>query len=328
MNHDEFAFFNHQLAAMLRDGIPLEGALKELSAGMKDHGLRDEIQKLENDLSSGAPLAQAITHRRLPPLYVRMLQIGARSQDMPGILTLLADHYQRAGTVWNRLKGLMVYPLIVILVSLGLTIVLSIVFSRFVTDFVGEWASSGSLSPGAALGMMWISPLVLAVAAALCIGVFLVPSWRASMRWRLPAFRDASLAHLASSLSLMLRNGVPLPEALALAESMESQSPARHALGHWRRLVESGEGSPSRWQGSMPPFPSLFLWLVRRGGEDLAGGFDKAAEIYRTRASYRIDLALYGALPVSVLLLGQMIFWQVAPLLKIFADMMKALGGN
>ena len=27
MKHDEFAFFNQQLAAMLRDGIPLEGAV-------------------------------------------------------------------------------------------------------------------------------------------------------------------------------------------------------------------------------------------------------------------------------------------------------------
>ena len=30
MKLDEFAFFNQQLAAMLRDGIPLEGALQRL----------------------------------------------------------------------------------------------------------------------------------------------------------------------------------------------------------------------------------------------------------------------------------------------------------
>jgi type II secretory pathway component PulF len=35
MNYDEFAFFNQQLAAMLREGIPLEGALKQLCAGMR-----------------------------------------------------------------------------------------------------------------------------------------------------------------------------------------------------------------------------------------------------------------------------------------------------
>jgi len=30
MKQDEFAFFNQQLAAMLRDGLPLEGALRRL----------------------------------------------------------------------------------------------------------------------------------------------------------------------------------------------------------------------------------------------------------------------------------------------------------
>src|SRR5205814_1571539 len=44
MNYDEFAFFNQQLAAMLRDGIPLEGALSRLCA----------------DMRRGAPLARSL----------------------------------------------------------------------------------------------------------------------------------------------------------------------------------------------------------------------------------------------------------------------------
>ena len=55
MNYDEFAFFNHQLAAMLRDGIPLEGALKQLSAGMRSGPLREEVGHLERDLIAGTP---------------------------------------------------------------------------------------------------------------------------------------------------------------------------------------------------------------------------------------------------------------------------------
>ena len=40
MKWDEFAFVNQQLAAMLKDGIPLEGALKQLCATMARGGLR------------------------------------------------------------------------------------------------------------------------------------------------------------------------------------------------------------------------------------------------------------------------------------------------
>jgi type II secretory pathway component PulF len=93
MNHDEFAFFNQQLASMLRDGIPLEGAIKQLCAGMKTGTLRAELELLERELADGTPLPAALARRKLPVFYLRMLELGARSNDLPGVLTLLADHY-------------------------------------------------------------------------------------------------------------------------------------------------------------------------------------------------------------------------------------------
>ena len=55
MKNDEFAFLNQQLAAMLRDGIPLEGALRQLCADMKRGTLRSELEKLEAELARGVP---------------------------------------------------------------------------------------------------------------------------------------------------------------------------------------------------------------------------------------------------------------------------------
>lgn len=322
MNYDEFAFFNQQLAAMLREGIPLEGALKQLSAGLNHGSLRAEMELLERDLAGGMPLKDALPPRALPELYCRMLEIGARSNDLPGVLTLLADHYQRANAIWNRLKGLMVYPLIVIVVSLGLTTALSLVFRRFLWDFFDQFGISRTSS----IAALWAPPLLLAATAALGVTAVSVPALRSRLRWRLPAFREASLAQLASSMVLMLRSGIPFPEALVLAESLESGTPAGIALAQWRRLVESGLGKPAQWPASLPPFPPLFLWLVQKGGEDLAGGFQKAADIYHARAAYRVELALYGILPVSVLLLGLMVFWQVLPMFRGLIWLMNTLG--
>src|ERR1051325_1510721 len=59
MKNDEFAFFNQQLAAMLRDGIPLEGALRKLCEEMRRGQLRDELQALEADLAKGTPMTDA-----------------------------------------------------------------------------------------------------------------------------------------------------------------------------------------------------------------------------------------------------------------------------
>ena len=52
------------------------------------------------------------------------------------------------------------------------------------------------------------------------------------------------------------------------------------------------------------------------------------SEIYHARASYRIEMALYGALPVSILLLGQMVLWQAIPLVRSMCWMMNMLGSD
>jgi type II secretory pathway component PulF len=324
MSYDEFAFFNQQLAAMLREGIPLEGALKQLCAGMRDGGLRAELGQLEADLARGTPLKEALDRRALPELYRRMVEIGARSNDLPAVLTLLADHYHRANALWTRLKGLLVYPLLVVIVSLGLTLLVSLAFRRFMAQFFDQ---PGFTPPAGLLAAAWMPPIVLSLAVLLGLAGVFIPSWRARLRWRLPAFREASLAQLASAMTLMLKNGMTLPDALALAQALESDTPAGPAIAHWRQLIAAGQGKPAQWTGDSRPFPPLFLWLVQKGGEDVAAGFQQAAEIYQARAAYRIELALYGALPVSVLLLGQMVFWQAVPLLKTMISLMNNLGG-
>lgn len=322
MNYDEFAFFNQQLAAMLRDGLSLEDALKGLAADLKAKDLRAEIARLQSDLEKGVPLHEAMAARKLPELYRCMVGIGARGNDLPGVLLLIADYYHRGNALWNRLKGLMVYPFIVVLVSLGLTITLSAVLGHFMGEFYREF---GKL-PLDAVARVWAPPALMAIFAIVGFLLVAVPKWRARLRWRLPAFREASLAQLASVMTLLLKTGTPLPDALVLAQGMEAGSPAGRALARWRALIESGQGKPESWPKAIKPFPPLFLWLVRKGGEDLADGFQKAADFFQSRASYKIELALYAALPVSILLLGQMIFWQIEPMYRGLIAAMNLLG--
>jgi hypothetical protein len=149
------------------------------------------------------------------------------------------------------------------------------------------------------LASLWMPPLFFGFMALLLFGVLTIPTWRARLRWRLPGFQEASLApigfghgadaapgnHFAGSVSPRRRPGAAPPVAKTLAQ--------------WRALLESGQGKPTQWPVSERPFPPLFLWLVRQGGEDIAAGFQKAADLYQQRASYRTELLLYGALPLS-----------------------------
>jgi type IV pilus assembly protein PilC len=324
MNYDEFAFFNQQLAAMLHDGIPLEGALRRLGEDMRRGWLRSELQLLEADLAKGIPLREAVGARELPELYRHMIAVGIQSNDLPAVLTLLADHYQRRHTLSTRLWGLMVYPMIVLVAAFVLACFLCVLLHSVVWPNM-ELMAPRSLPP-ATSASIWLGPVLLGLLVLVACFATALPLARRFLRWRLPAFQEASVAQVASALALMLRSGVQLDAALKLAEELEPGTVAATELAQWRQRLASGQGKFAELASPGRAFPPLFVWLVARAGEDLAAGFQRAAEIYQARAAYRADLLLYSALPCSVVFLGLMILTQVQPVFATLATFMKSIG--
>ncbi|HTR42662.1 MAG TPA: type II secretion system F family protein [Pseudomonadales bacterium] len=327
MKYDEFAFFNQQLAAMLRDGIPLEGALKRLCEDMRQGQLRDELQALEADLARGTPMAEALKARRLPELYKRMILLGIKSGDLPGALTMLADYFQRQNNLWTRIKGLMVYPMIVLSMAFLLSCFIAFLLGHFVWNSLVSLTGQ-SVPPAVASGL-WLAPVCIGVAlAAGLIGIGISPA-RRKLRWRLPAFKEASLAQVASAMTLMLKNGVPLNDALGFVEQMEEGTPAEKELGQWRQRQGSGMGKFSE-MAALPQsvFPPLFVWSVSQSGENLAAGFERTSEIYQARAAYRVEMFLYSLLPCAILGLGAMILSQIQPVMAALLSLIKNLGGD
>src|SRR5438067_2079752 len=330
MKYEELAFVNQQLAGMLKSGIPLEGALRQLCANMRRGRYRTELDALEKDLAKGVPLKEALAARKLPEFYVRMIQLGAQSNDLPGILTLVADYYQRAHLGWTRLKGLMVYPLLVLLASLGLSAFVAVIFTALVSGDAGlfEAGSSTGTELEKMLIAMWTPAALLLLIVLGVVVVLLVPGFRRFLRWRLPGFKEHSLTNVASAMNLLLSSGSHLGEALDLAGHLESGTPAGAELRRWKSRLAEGNEKITDIARESRVFPPLFVWLLAQGGEDLAAGFKKAAEIYFARAAYRTEILLYAALPASVLVLGTMILGQFAPLFRMLTTTIDMLGSG
>jgi type II secretory pathway component PulF len=326
MKYDEFAFFNQQLAAMLREGLPLEGALKELCANMRSGALRSEMELLEADLKTGVPLGQALAARRLPEFYVQMIQIGVRGNDLPGVLLMLADYYQRVDSVWTRLKGLLVYPLIVLVAALGLSCFLSILASRVVNSGFPE--VMGIKVPPMILANLWAPPILIGLLLATLLLILFVPAWRRGLRWHMPAFKEAKLAQVAGAMSLLLKSGGNLGDALGLVRQMEKGTAASNEMGQWQSQLAAGRGQFPEMADAGTVFPPMFLWLVSNAGEDLAAGFRRAAEIYSARANHRIEMLLYAALPFAILALGIMICCQIMPVIGTFVSIMNGIDAS
>jgi type IV pilus assembly protein PilC len=338
MNYDEFAFFNQQLAAMLRDGIPLEGALSRLCADMRRGALRSELERLEADLARGRPMAEALAERRLPDLYKRLVVVGAKGNDMPGALTLLADYYQSQHSLWTRLKGLMVYPSIVVVVAFVVSLIFYYAWTHY---FVSAWNSfvfglvyeaqlpAFTRASMPLLHNLWIFPVFFGLLFAFLAAVFFVPGLRDAISWRMPAFREARLSHTASTIGLLLKGGLPLPDTFGLVWELENNSKTRNELRRWSQNLASGMTKFSQIAGGGKVFPPLFVWLVSSAGEDMAAGFRQAADIYRNRAAHRSEILLFAALPLSVLVLGIIILtqgWIIFSGFLVFVQLMNSIG--
>jgi type II secretory pathway component PulF len=309
---------------MLRDGIPLEGALHQLCGSMKRGQLRAEMEILEADLKRGVPLKDAIASRRFPEFYVQMVQVGVAANDLSGVLLMLADYYNRSNAVWTRLKGLMVYPLMVLIAAFMLSCFFTVLCTTGVYTTFPEGLGM-SIPPGI-LASLWCPPILLGLTLAIVLVILAVPSMNRSLRWRVPAFRDAKLAQVASAMRLMLAAGGNLNVSLGIAEKLEAGTPAGRELALWKSRMSDGKGKFAQMALPGRAFPPLFVWLVANSGEDLAAGFRRAAEIYGTRAIQRVEMFLFAALPFSIMALGTMIICQVLPMVHLFTSFMNSLG--
>jgi len=338
MNYDEFAFFNQQLAAMLRDGIPLEGALRRLVVEMRQSELRLEMDRLGDDLSQGAPITEALKARALPDFYKQLVLIGVRSDNLPATLTLLADYYQRQNNLWVRLKGLMVYPLIVLFVVFLISGLFVFLWTKVgsSSDLFMQGLGEGRPLPAMTrltlplLQNLWIFPVFFGLLFVAALAMFYVPVLREKIYWRLPAFKEASLARVAAGLNLLLKNGTSLPEAIGFVRNLESNRATAADLDDWQNKLRQGVSRFSEVAANNRTFPPLFVWMVSHGGENLAAGFNRAAELYQSRAERRAETALYAALPIAVLFLGAIIFSEAYLLIGSFLviiDLLNNLGG-
>jgi general secretion pathway protein F len=303
---------------MLKSGLPLEGALAELSRDLQRGALKDETIRLEKDLSQGTHLADAIQKGSFPPLYKKLLSIGARSGQLNEILILMADHYHRSSLIWNRLKGIIVYPILVLLTAFGVSLFLAFSFIDLYETLIGDLNvfMLPSHPPLFMTSLIMLSPTVYALLLITIFAILLVPKLRESVRYRFPGLHEASLAQTAATGAILLKGGVSLSDTFDMMEQIESNSRIKRDLNQWRRQVAAGESKFTAIAEKGHSFPPLFIWIIASSGEALADGFDKAALLYQRRADYRSELFMVAAVPVSLIFTLALVLLQVYPMIR------------
>ena len=204
-------------------------------------------------------------------------------------------------------------------------------------SFGDMFGGMGIRMPGATilalstLQAIWVFPVTLGVLFLLMTSIVFLPALRGKFLWRLPAFKEATVSRIASSLTLLMKNGVPLPEAIGLVAQLETSAAATADLEQWRKRLAAGAVKFSEVATGNKLVPPLFVWVVASAGEDLTAGFKRAAEIYHARAIYRTEVALFSVLPMASLFLGALVLSQAFLVISMFLPliaMLNALGGG
>jgi len=331
VNLDELTFANRQLADMLKTGMPLEGSLHQLCSTMSRGGLRTELQALEKDLTKGIDLEEALDRRKLPDFYVKMIKVGIKSNNLPEVLTMLADYYSRVNNLQTRLKGLLVYPAITLGVMLALTLFVvyvnqNLVADMFFNDLELSALVSSTLNSSSSMIMLW-SPVILiallVVSFLVCLGSGRI---RRSLRWQLPGFREASLSQIASTMSIMLRGGCTLDESLHMVCQMEKGNPSGVELAQWHERMAAGQGKLREIFQPGRVFPLEFIWMLGTDEEKLVRGFERTSELYYDREKQCTSMLLHGVVPIAIAVLGMVAVIQTIPLILVLTTMMEHMG--
>ena len=330
MKNEELAFLNQQLACMLNEGIPLEGAIEQLCRTMRRGDLKEELEVLGRDLANGIPIDDALGFRKkLPPFYKQMLKVGVKGNNLPAMLTLVADYYRSQNLLRTRLLGVMIYPLIVLVVCGLLSGALSLVTTNMLEEgsnlFSGLWltSSESAVVPLSFLVRVWGVTALMALVFVSTMVVLTIPKTRNYLNWKLPGFREANLTRFAQSMHLLLKSGVSLKESIDFLKALEPCGTVKAELKCWSDRFENGVGKFDEISEGSKVIPPLFCWLVGNGGEDVTAGFKQAGEVYAARASFKTDILIQAALPVSILALGMLISSQVLPYVQLITKQME-----
>ncbi len=124
----EFLFFNQELAALIRAGLPILGSLDILIERRKNERFKRALLDIRNRVKSGESLSEAFAAQgeMFPKLYAASLASGERSGELSSVLQRYITYSKKVLEVRRKVSAAMIYP--VILLTLSVAIICVLVF--------------------------------------------------------------------------------------------------------------------------------------------------------------------------------------------------------
>jgi type IV pilus assembly protein PilC len=224
------AIFTHQLATLLRAGMQISIALSTLSKQTENKYLASVIHQLRTDIVQSSSLSQAMEkHPRVfSKVYTAIVEAAEESGSLSETLSVLSRQLKAQAAVKAQIRGALVYPVFLLVVSAGVVCVLTtFVIPKFIELFVN--VNQKLPLPTQILvsvtdfvkGFWWV--LVLALVGIICLSLAALRAehirlYLDGLLLKLPVFGTLNsklqLARFARTLGSLLNGGVGIISAV------------------------------------------------------------------------------------------------------------------
>jgi type IV pilus assembly protein PilC len=317
----ELSVFSRQFATMINSGLPILRALSILADQTSNGELARVLNECRLDIEQGSSLSAAIQkHPKVfSNLFVSMVKSGETGGSLDSVLLRLADMIENEVKLRGKIKSAMTYPIAVVaLVSLIMSGMLLFV----VPQFKSIYAQLGGSLPMPTRVLLALSEIFkkywYIVIAAIFAGRFFFRRWKATpngreavdaFKLRVPVFgtlfHKTALARFAGTLSMLLRSGVPILQALDIVSETVNNRTIAKAVQDVQGSVREGE-SMAKPLAKHKVFPPMVVQMIAVGEEtgQVDVMLEKVATFYNQEVEASVDALTSLIEPLLIAVIG------------------------
>ena len=329
----EKVLFSRQLATLINAGLPLVQSLRSVNQQTTNKALKVVINQVINDVEAGSTLSQAFARHPevFNQVYISLIAAGETSGTLDKALERLALQQEKDADLISKVRGALVYPLIVILVMLG-------VVAFMIVKVLPQVKVLYDGMPGAELPL--ITRILLAISTftikywwvviiILGLGVFFTTRWartgpgkevvdKVKMRaWPVgPLFEKMYMARFARTGATLVASGVPLIQVLEITADAVNNVHISRSINRAIDKVKGGKSLADALDKD-PNFLELVPNMLRIGEQSgsLEAMMTKVAEYYEKEVDDQVKSISTIIEPVLMVILGVVAFIIVAAVL-------------
>jgi type IV pilus assembly protein PilC len=317
--------FSRQFATLIEAGVSIVSALAILEQQTEDKVLVTVIAEVRSDVESGSILSKALARhpRVFNRLFIAMIEAGEASGTLDKVLDRVAVQIEKETAIKRRVKGAMVYPIVVLafalLVLTGLLLFIVPVFVNVFKDLNGTLPTLTQYVVNASnlLRNDWFI-----IFPALGLGVWgllrVKKTERGRQVWdrlklRVPmkigdVVVKVTMARFSRTLATLIGSGVDIVRSLEITGATSGNWVVEEGLAEVRARVH--EGVPiAQPLLENPVFPPMVSQMIRIGEEtgELEKMLGKVADFYEDEVDASISALTSIIEPIMMIGVGAMV---------------------